>query len=87
MAVPLSLTIALCLPLTILIFPLVEVRRLSLTSMPLQAFLLQVWVPTTRLYPPLLSSKTSLLMSNARPFWTSLYVLCHDSPFLPFIIS
>jgi hypothetical protein len=87
MVVPRTLTIALCLPLTIQIFPLVEVRRLSHTSTPLRPFLLQVRVPMMRLYPPLLSSKTSLLMSNARLFWTSSYVLCHASPFFPFIIS
>jgi hypothetical protein len=87
MAVPLTLTIALCLPLTIRIFPLVEVRRLFHTSTHLQPLLLQVRVPKMRLYPPLLSSKTSLLMSNARLFWTSSYVLCHASPFFPFIIS
>lgn len=50
MAVPLTLTIALCLPLTIRIFPRVEARRLSHTSTPLQPFL-QVRAPMTRLYP------------------------------------
>ena len=41
--VPLTLTLVLCLPLTIRIFPLVEVHHLSRTSMPpLQPFLLQV---------------------------------------------
>jgi len=84
-AVPRTLTVALYLPLTILIFPLVEVRRLSHRSMPLRAF--KVRIPKTRLYPPLLSSKTSLLMSNARLFWTSSYALCHASPRFPYIIS
>ena len=37
--VPRTLTIALYLPLTILIFPLVEVLRLSHRSMPLRALL------------------------------------------------
>jgi hypothetical protein len=84
--VPRTLIVALYLPLTILIFPLVEVRRLSRRSMPLRAFL-QVRIPKTRLYPPPLSSKTSLLMSNARLFWTSSYVLYHASPRFPYIIS
>jgi hypothetical protein len=83
---PRTLTIALYLPLTILIFPLVEVRRLSRKSMPLRAFL-KVRIPKTRLYPPPLSSKTSLLMSNARLFWTSSYVPCRASPRFPYIIS
>ena len=81
--VPPTLTIALYLPLTILIFPLVEVRRLSHRSMPL----LQVRIPKTRLYRPPLSSKTSPLMSNARLFWTSSYVLRHASPRFPHVIS
>jgi hypothetical protein len=89
MAVPplTPLTIALCLPPTIRIFRLVEARRLSHTSTPLHPSLQARVLPKTRLYPPLLSSKTSLLMSNARLFWTSSYVLCHPLPFLPFIIS
>jgi len=84
--VPRTLTVALYLPLTIQTFPLVEVPRLSRKSVPLRAFL-QVRMPRTRLYPPPLSSKTSLLMSNARLFWTSSYVLCHASPRFPYIIS
>ena len=84
--VPRTLTIALYLPLTILIFPLVEARRHSHRSMPLRA-LFQVRIPKMRLYPPPLSSKTSLLMSNARLFWTSSYVPCHASPRFPYVIS
>ena len=81
--VPRTLTVALYLPR---IFPLVEVRRLSHRSTPLRAFL-KVRIPKTRLYPPPLSSKTSPLMSNARLFWTSSYVLCRASPRFPYIIS
>jgi hypothetical protein len=74
------LTIALCLLLIILICLLVEARRLSHTSMLPQVFPLPIKLRTTRLYPRPLSSKTSLLMSNARLFWTSSYVFCYASP-------
>jgi len=81
----LTLTIALCLLLIILIFLLVEVLRLSHTSTRPQTFPLPIWARKTRLYPRPLSSKTSLLMSNARPSWTSSYVLCHYSLLFPLI--
>jgi len=71
MAGPLTPTIALCLPPTILTFRPAVVRPLSRKSVLPQAFRLSIKVPKTRLYPLLLSSKTSPLMSNARPFWTS----------------
>jgi hypothetical protein len=80
MAVLLILTIALCLLLIILICLLVEARRLSHTSTLPQVFPLPVRLRKTRLYPRPLSSKTSLLMSNARLFWTSSYVFRHASP-------
>ena len=73
MAARLSLTIALFHLRIILTFPLAEARHLFLTLMP-RVFRPPIKVPKTRLYPRLLSSKTSLLMSNARPFWKSSYV-------------
>jgi hypothetical protein len=76
MAARLSLTIALFLLRIILTFPRAEARHLFLTLMP-RVFRPPIKVPKTRLYPPLLSSKTSLLMSNARPFWKSSYVFCY----------
>jgi hypothetical protein len=87
MAVLLTPTIALCLLLIILIFLPVEVLRLSRISTPPQAFPLPIRVLRTRLYPRLLSSKTSPLMSNAKLFSTSSYVLYHPPPFFPFMIS
>jgi hypothetical protein len=86
MAVPSILIIAPSLPPITLIFPRAVVRRLSHTLMLPRAFLLPVRVPKTRLYPLRSSSKTSLLMSNARPFWTSSYVHCRTSSFFTFLI-
>ena len=86
MAVLLTLTIALCLLLIILIFRPVEVLRLFHTSTPPQAFLPTRW-GMTRLYPRPLSLKTSPLTSNARLFWTSSYVPCNAPPLFPFIMS
>lgn len=86
MAVLLTLTIALFLLLIILIFHPAEVLRLFHTSTPPQIFL-PTRVGKTRLYPRPLSSKTSLLMSNARLFWTSSYVPCNAPPLFPFIMS
>jgi hypothetical protein len=81
MAVLLTLTIALCLLLIILIFHPVEALRLFHTSTP------PTRVGKMRLYPRLLSSKTSPLMSNARLFWTSSYVPCNAPPLFPLIMS
>jgi hypothetical protein len=87
MAVPPTPIIALSLPPTTLIFPRVVARHPSHTSMLPRAFLLSLRVPKTRLYPPRLSSKTSLLMSNARPFWTSSYVHCPICRHISYLIS